>query len=104
MTTLKWMALLLVLLLVPIACVGDGDSSVRQRGSSLSAAPGERIGPETTDFLARDFAQGHTGDPFVSYAPLRPLPFFVTVASAVRGLTVSVSESSSPRVRRVRPA
>lgn len=40
MTTLKCMALLLVLLLLPVACVGDGDSNVGRRRSGLSA-PGQ---------------------------------------------------------------
>ncbi len=34
MTTLKWMTSLLVLLLLPVACVGDGENAVSQRGSA----------------------------------------------------------------------
>lgn len=98
MTTLKWMALLLVLLVLPLACVGEGDSALGRRGNALSA-PGQTPVPcangeytwngTKSELLLADAFAGCSASAYDDYFATGGFP---TADSALKGVLVHMDE------------
>ncbi|MBE7481625.1 MAG: hypothetical protein HS104_16795 [Polyangiaceae bacterium] len=98
MTTLKWMTSLLVLLLLPVACVGDGENAVSQRGSALSA-PGQTPVPcmsgeytwdgTKSELLLADAFAGCSASVYDDYFATGGFP---TADSSLKGVLVHMDE------------